>query len=82
MLVEQLDEAGEFESERTVRTLTAHLKAVSHYENQEEAEKTVISFGISRITPAGSLLQTDVVHTGQLIITATVQSNESNSRIN
>ncbi|GAB3798039.1 M14 family zinc carboxypeptidase [Virgibacillus kimchii] len=39
--IEQFDEAGAFEDDQVVRSLTLHLTAVEQYESQEEAEKVV-----------------------------------------
>ncbi|SFB14636.1 X-Pro dipeptidyl-peptidase (S15 family) [Lentibacillus halodurans] len=40
-LVESLEEEGEFGNSDDARSLMLHLTSVSHYENQEEAEKVV-----------------------------------------
>src|SRR5699024_9378587 len=40
-LAEELAEAGEFENNSAVRSLTMQLTVVSHYEGKEEAEKVV-----------------------------------------
>ncbi|MCJ0932450.1 discoidin domain-containing protein [Virgibacillus halodenitrificans] len=40
-LIQQFDEEGEFEDEDAVRALTMHLTVVSHYEENEDAEKVV-----------------------------------------
>ncbi|QQK76511.1 M28 family peptidase [Salicibibacter cibarius] len=40
-MIEQLDEAGEFSSDEAVRALTTHLGSISHYEDQEDAEKVI-----------------------------------------
>ncbi|MBB6451571.1 hypothetical protein HNR44_003586, partial [Geomicrobium halophilum] len=44
-LVEQLDEAGEFENSDAPYALDVHLRAVSHYEDQEETDKVVEHMG-------------------------------------
>ncbi|WP_160141808.1 M28 family peptidase [Salicibibacter halophilus] len=40
-MIEQYDEAGEFSSDEAARALTAHMRSVSHYEDQGEAEKVI-----------------------------------------
>lgn len=40
-LVEQLNDDGQFASERALRNLKMHLTAVNHYEQQEETDKVV-----------------------------------------
>jgi hypothetical protein len=40
-LVEHFEEEGAFTDDESVRALTLHLMAVSHYESQDEAEKVV-----------------------------------------
>ncbi|MBB6450145.1 hypothetical protein HNR44_002123, partial [Geomicrobium halophilum] len=44
-LVEQLDEAGEFENSDAPHALDVHLRSVSHYEDQEETDKVVEHMG-------------------------------------
>ncbi|WP_373893930.1 glycoside hydrolase family 3 N-terminal domain-containing protein [Virgibacillus sp. CBA3643] len=44
-LVDQLEDEGEFESDTAPRALNRHLTAISHYEEQEAAEKVVKHMG-------------------------------------